>query len=278
MAEVWSECEPFGLRWEHLTGYLDHFQPPCLVVGSGLGPLTRGLLDAGRRPALGIDHSFEMALRARSKRAVETLVAALPDLPLSSRQFRTVIVATGVLDPTDRCHYQRNLDELSRMVAPDAVLLIALFQPPAEVVEVATQLGLMQDSRQRNDRICVLWQYRRTRSKQAQCLSEWTGCSLATAQSLLARHQGFLQGWLGLYTRLADVLNEVGKDASAFLEQQFSWSLGALSPEAAVPPTALAGFNWMTGAWFREVATRVDLYRRATSSPDLSSARYRAVA
>jgi ABC-2 type transport system ATP-binding protein len=124
-----------------------------------------------------------MLARGRARRGVDGVLADARSLPFSGSRFRTVIVASGVVDYLDdAAAIAAILLECRRVLAPDGALLVAFYRLPDEVLRVGARLGFAGGDEYRPRR---LFDVRRTARRSplaaASKISAWTGHGRARA-------------------------------------------------------------------------------------------------
>jgi ABC-2 type transport system ATP-binding protein len=148
----WSSFAPY---WEHLErrhltplvaeDLLPEIAGPCLVVGSGQGLVVEHLRARGVA-AIGLDLEREMLLRGKARRGVGGVQGDARRLPFADAAFRTVIVASGVVDYLDDVTaIAEILAECRRALAPGGALLVAFYRLGDEVRRVNERLGVVAD-------------------------------------------------------------------------------------------------------------------------------------
>jgi len=154
--EPWSKLwAPFWSFYEdqHLsTGVLDDLAPilagPVLLVGSGQGLILERLRAMGLQ-ARGIDFSRDMVRMGAGRRGVRSILADAGALPFARRSFRTVIIASGVVDYLDdEPAIRRIIGEGLRVVAPLGHLIVTFYSLSEDVARAYRRLGVI-DSRGR---------------------------------------------------------------------------------------------------------------------------------
>ena len=207
--------------WSTLDG-------PCLVVGSGRGLLTRALNAAGVQPVVGIDRSPAMTRYARKDGNI-VLVGEAERLLTSSASFRSVVIATGVLDFAEPGRVAAVRDEAFRVVHPDEMILIAFFAPSRAMQAGLKRFGLMSGVTQHTGRIVTLCFARRGVDGGARpddLVAYWTGCERSEAEHRLREGFSLLTLWLDRLEAASDQLRSDGdQNPVDTLLQAFDWSL-----------------------------------------------------
>ncbi len=236
LAPVWHHFEQGGSNPLHVRRFAATFRCPALVVGSGLGLLTRAMKDLGLQQVLGVDWSAAMARLARQQRGVETVVTDGCRLPFADQTFRSAVCSTGVLNPNDGSSASRIVDELCRVVQPESRILFSFFAPSQAMREVYAQLGLMTRSTQHNDRIVRLWLAASDPRAAAALIAQWTGSGGAQSQLRWDRFGAWLSGWFTALSAARQQLRDAGEPhAERRLSQGLAWDLpGWSEPELPI--------------------------------------------
>jgi len=186
-AKWWSTWAPYWdvLEQRHFSPLVadalsPHIRGPCLVVGSGQGLVVEHLRGRGVATE-GVDLERGMLTRGKARRGVAGILADARSLPFADSRFRTVIVASGVVDYLDdEAAIAAILSECRRVLAPGGALLVAFYKLPDEIRRIGERLGVVGDGEYR---LARLFEIQRTvkRSPLA-CVSKiasWTGRSRA---------------------------------------------------------------------------------------------------
>jgi len=250
LAAFWERFEADGLRPEHVAEAGGRLESPCVVVGSGLGVLCEALTQTGVESVTGVDFSPAMVERSRAIRGVEAVVASADRLPFEDAEIGSVVIATGVLDPSDRQALARVWSELGRAVRPGGTVVAGFFDPGAGLREFLDGSGILdEDGVHRTDRIVELWRLRESTEELAPRLAIWAQTELSPAQGVLERIEPFLDGWFESLDATAEYLHQVGVEApEAHLARCLDWGEPALDN----PEDAFVGAD----AWFEHVTVR----------------------
>jgi ABC-2 type transport system ATP-binding protein len=145
-AEYWSDLEDRHLRphaLDHLLGAIDG---PTLVVGAGQGIIVEHLKNRGIA-VTGVDRCKEMVAAARHRRGLEILLADGHHLPLPDKSFRTIIVASGVVDYLfDEGEATQILRECARVADHGGQLLVSFFDVQTQARPTLRRLGLIDEA------------------------------------------------------------------------------------------------------------------------------------
>jgi SAM-dependent methyltransferase len=250
LAAFWERFEADGLRPEHLDEAAGRLESPCVVVGSGLGLLCEALTTSGLESVIGVDFSPAMVERSRSLRGVEAVVASADRLPFADAAIGSVVVATGVLDPSDRHAVSRIWAELGRVVRPGGMVLAGFFDAGAGLRAFLDGSGILdEDGMHRTDRIVELWRLGESSEQIAARLALWAQTDLGRAQAVLQRIRPFVDGWSDSLDGTAEHLRQAGLEApEAHLARCLDWGQPALDD----PEDAFAGAD----AWFEHAEVR----------------------
>lgn len=267
LATVWERFEGDGLRVDHLQEIGASLASPCVVIGSGLGLLVRGLEALGVESVVGVDFSPAMARRAQELRGVQTHVASVERLPFDAGQLRSAVVATGVLDPSQPRGLERAWGELARVVAAGGRVVAAVFEASPEFRTFLAGTGLLDEQgRQRTDRIATLWRHRHDPARLVDWVRAWEGSEPARASACLARVESFLRSWFGALDDAARVLASQGEsEPEAWLERCLQWSVPGLRHEADLLAAARAHFEPLESRALPRECMRLVVLRRRPS-------------
>jgi len=95
-AEYWDLLEHQGLEIDFMQRFIGFVDSPCLVVGSGQGLLSEFLEQRGYE-VVNNDSCTDMAVRAKQRRQIETIVGNIVDIRLPIK-FKTVVISTGIIN------------------------------------------------------------------------------------------------------------------------------------------------------------------------------------
>jgi SAM-dependent methyltransferase len=117
-----------GLSPRSFDALVTDVQSPVLLVGGGTGSNCKLLIERGHS-VVAVDSCNEMVAAARSERGVEIIHNDGESLPFNDKKFRSVIVATGVVNATTVYTPQlwRLFSEIRRVLSPEGRLTAAFF-------------------------------------------------------------------------------------------------------------------------------------------------------
>ncbi len=183
-APWWHHWAPFWERLEdrHLgtlvtEAFVDSIESPVLVIGSGQGVVVDRLRQRGFQ-VTAVDREPEMAALAKRRRGIRTLLADGRKLPFGDNAFRTVIVATGVVDYLfDEAVIREILSEARRVTRNNGDVIIAFYKLPPRTLKINRGLGVVTpDGRFRLRRIFEIMKgYKEHFLKPQALVREWTG-------------------------------------------------------------------------------------------------------
>jgi ubiquinone/menaquinone biosynthesis C-methylase UbiE len=230
LACLWADCEQLGLNPTHLQPMAGKLRPPALVVGAGQGLLVGALHDAGLHPAVGLDNSQAMLRAATERRGqIPLLRAEASNLPFPARTWSTLIYATGVLNPHDAGQLAACRDEMRRVTASGASVIVGFFQPSAALSAMGRDLGLLVDGNLCYPRLLELWRRRFDLEWLEWAVCHWTGCKTNESATRLRHWCKALESWYALLDRLAARLRDQGiASPQAYLPRAFGWRLPGL--------------------------------------------------
>jgi ubiquinone/menaquinone biosynthesis C-methylase UbiE len=157
----WDAISPYMDYLENVLGInLDNLGPliplitsPVLVIGAGQGLLVAGLREYGFITE-GIDFSPQMIAYAKKRRGIKLILANANRMPFRSRQFKTSIVATGVVDFLDNINeIGAIINETRRVTDAQGEVFVASMGTTAQTEELLRYIGIMSDSNQLRLRI-----------------------------------------------------------------------------------------------------------------------------
>jgi hypothetical protein len=226
LAPVWHNFEQAGTNADHLCRFAAELQSPAVVLGSGLGPLTKAIQECGIMSVIGADWSPEMARFARIRRGVSTVVASAELLPFADGSLQSVVCATGVINPQDSTGTAALINEVCRVATPGSSVVMTFFVPSIEMLCVYSALGLMTHGRQHSGRIVELWRVSTDRTALAELISGWTGNSAAASLASFEAHEKWLAGWFTALDAAKDELQQSGNpDPAGTLAGGFAWDV-----------------------------------------------------
>jgi SAM-dependent methyltransferase len=124
---------------------LPEVHEPVLVVGAGQGLIVAELQKRGQQ-CDGVDFSTEMIRYARMRRGLSLIQADAKAMPLKNGSYRTVILATGVVDfISDEAEVKTIMAEAARIVSRAGDIFVAFYQSSPAVEELLTALGLLHN-------------------------------------------------------------------------------------------------------------------------------------
>jgi ABC-2 type transport system ATP-binding protein len=183
LGKWWSTWAPY---WEALEGrhlsplvaddLMPHVKGPCLVVGSGQGLVVEHLRGRGIA-TVGLDLERAMLVRGKARRGVEGILADAGHLPFADSRFRTVMVASGVVDYLDDEVVAASiLSECRRVLASDGALFVAFYKLPDEIRRIDERLGVLRGGEYRLARLFdIHWTVKRSPFACVAKISSWTG-------------------------------------------------------------------------------------------------------
>lgn len=149
----WARWSPYWESYEdqylgsrvikYLSGYIES---PVLLIGAGQGLLLENLKKKGLS-AFGIDYTREMIKAGTERRGVKSSLADARALPFGKNQFKTVIIASGVIDTMAEVDQIRRIaDEAMRVTSPFGNLIVGFYQFSPVVEKTYRRLGALDDS------------------------------------------------------------------------------------------------------------------------------------
>jgi SAM-dependent methyltransferase len=154
-AGFWDAFSPYmdflenalGINLDNLGPIIPLIKSPVLVVGAGQGLLVGELRKKGFNTE-GIDLSPQMVAYAEKRRGIKLFLANANNMPFEKGQFKTTIVATGVIDfLNDSGQITAILNEVRRVTDAQGEILVALFGLTPQAEELFKYIGFLSDNR-----------------------------------------------------------------------------------------------------------------------------------
>jgi SAM-dependent methyltransferase len=136
-----------GINLDNLSPIIPLIKSPILVVGAGQGLLVAELRKKGFNTE-GIDLSPQMVAYAEKRRGIKLFLANANNMPFEKGQFKTTIIATGVIDfLNDSAQIAAILNEVRRVTDAQGEIIVALFGLTPQAEELAKYIGVLSDNR-----------------------------------------------------------------------------------------------------------------------------------
>ena len=154
-AGFWDAFSPYmdflenalGINLDNLGPIIPLIKSPVLVVGAGQGLLVGELQKKGFNTE-GIDLSPQMVEYAEKRRGIKLFLANANNMPFEKGQFKTTIIATGVIDfLSDSAQIAAILNEVRRVTDAQGEIIVALFGATSQAEELAKYIGVLSDNR-----------------------------------------------------------------------------------------------------------------------------------
>lgn len=184
MSMVWEYYENFGLTEKLINKAAQYISSRVLVVGSGLGKIVKACQQLGCK-AIGIDFSSRMVERSKKLRHINAIQGSADQLPWPDQHFATVIISTGVLEPSKFPQCCNIVLEAKRVAQKHGTLLITVHMASKHLVEKGNELGYFQNNIQYNKRLLELWQSYRNENKLISYLMKYTSLSRFQAEIVI---------------------------------------------------------------------------------------------
>ena len=155
----WDQLSPlllhiediFGINLNNLGPIIQLIKSPVLVIGAGQGLLVEELRQKGYS-AEGVDFSPEMVAYAEKRRGIKLIQANANDMPFQDNQFKTSIVATGVIDFMDNTdQIGAIINEVKRVTDNQGEIFIAFISHTPQGEEFYRYIGAISD----DDRLSI---------------------------------------------------------------------------------------------------------------------------
>ena len=153
-ATFWDTFSPYmdylenvlGVNSDNVSPIIPLIKSPVLVVGAGQGLLVGELRQKGFA-AEGIDISPQMVAGAEKRRGIKLFLGNANNMPFENGQFKTSIIATGVLDfMDDRDQIGAIMNETRRVTGVQGEIIVALLGMTPQLEELARYIGVMSDN------------------------------------------------------------------------------------------------------------------------------------
>jgi ubiquinone/menaquinone biosynthesis C-methylase UbiE len=147
------KCEVISAQ--ALSPLIPLIESPVLVVGAGQGLLVEELRRKGFSTE-GIDLSPQRVAYAEKRRGIKLLHANANDMPFQDGQFKTSIIATGVVDFMDKTdQIGAIINEVKRVTDAQGEIFVASMGMTPQTEELLQYIGIMSDSNQLSLRMAV---------------------------------------------------------------------------------------------------------------------------
>lgn len=151
-SDFWNALAPYHASIENsyldlpaLHRFLHQIHDPVLVVGAGQGLIVAELQKQGLECA-GIDFSAEMVRYAKTRRGLNLIHADAKAMPFAPGSYRTIIVATGVVDfISDQEEIRSIMHEARRVLEPSGTIYVAFYRLSPATEEFMVRLGLLKN-------------------------------------------------------------------------------------------------------------------------------------
>jgi SAM-dependent methyltransferase len=148
-----------GINSDNLSPIIPLIKSPVLVVGAGQGLLVGELRQKGFSVE-GIDLSPQMVEYAEKRRGIKLFLGNANNMPFQDGQFKTSIVATGVIDFLDDTDQIRAIiKEVRRVTVAHGELFVALLGMTPQTEELLKYIGVLSENNQLNVRMWyqIIW-------------------------------------------------------------------------------------------------------------------------
>jgi ubiquinone/menaquinone biosynthesis C-methylase UbiE len=136
-----------GINLDNLGPVIPLIKSRVLVVGAGQGLLVEELRKRGFTTE-GIDLSPQMVAFAEKRRGIKLFLANANNMPFEKGQFKTSIIATGVIDFLNETRQiEAILNEVRRVTDAQGEVLVAFFGITPQTEELAKYIGVLSDTR-----------------------------------------------------------------------------------------------------------------------------------
>jgi ubiquinone/menaquinone biosynthesis C-methylase UbiE len=144
-----------GINSDNLEPIIPLIQSPVLVVGAGQGLLVGELRKLGFSTE-GIDLSPEMVASAEKRRGIKLFLGNANNMPFLDHQFKTSIVATGVLDFTDdRSQIGAIIREVRRVTEAQGEIFVAFLGATPQLEALLRYIGFLSVDNRTNPKMIV---------------------------------------------------------------------------------------------------------------------------
>lgn len=184
MSNWWSTWAPI---WEHMeeqylgtnitNSFIKEISSPVLIIGAGQGLIVKHLRDQGYLVD-GIDLEKEMIKIAKKRHSIDIIHADARNLPFNDKSYKTVIIASGVVDYiSDKKLIKKIINEALRVTTPHGNLIIAFYKLNKVLEKIYKKIGVIDRNKElHNKRMFIIDKL--SRQDPLLCIHpimEWTG-------------------------------------------------------------------------------------------------------
>lgn len=144
IAVVWDLFENKGMNINILNQYLHHFVDPIMIIGSGRGTTLKPLVNKfGTENVWGVDGSRKMVEIARKSGYSNILITddLLNPLKTIKNRFKTIIIATGVIEPLVGYNRRRLLRNLLYSLDDNGKIFATVFAKETKRYQIAKSIS-----------------------------------------------------------------------------------------------------------------------------------------
>ncbi len=154
MSNWWSTWAPI---WEHFEeqyfdtditdNIISEISNPVLIIGAGQGLIVKHLRDKGFLVD-GIDLEKEMIDIAKKRHSIDIIHADAKNLPFKDRCYKTVIIASGVIDYiNDKKLIKKIINEALRVTTANGNIFIAFYQLNKVLEKIYKKIGVIDQNK-----------------------------------------------------------------------------------------------------------------------------------
>ena len=145
-APIWEHIEEQYLSTAIVDNFIEEISSPVLIIGAGQGLIVKHLKDKGFL-ADGIDLEKEMIKIAKKRHSIDIIHADAKKLPFKDKSYKTVIIASGVIDYiSDKQLIKKIINEALRVVGIHGNLFIAFYQLNNKLSKIYRKIGIIDSN------------------------------------------------------------------------------------------------------------------------------------
>jgi SAM-dependent methyltransferase len=174
-ARYWEPLEDRHFGLAAMERVMRFISSPVLVVGAGHGIIVSALRERGLEVE-GLDASEPMIAEAKRRRGLELVHGDARQLPFEAERFRSVIIASGVIDHhADEDDVGQILGEALRVLKPWGNLLVGFYRFDAKLEQVYRHIGVIEGRQYFAKRLFDIGELARAAIRSAACRASCLG-------------------------------------------------------------------------------------------------------
>lgn len=146
-APIWEHFEEQYFDTEITDNIISEISSPVLIIGAGQGLIVKHLRGKGFL-ADGVDLEKEMIHIAKKRHSIDIMHADAQNLPFKDKSYKTVIIASGVVDYIiDKKLIKRIINEALRVTTANGNIFIAFYQLNKVLEKIYKKLGVIDQNK-----------------------------------------------------------------------------------------------------------------------------------